>query len=102
YVRRFPGTWNGDPVVTLDWSPRRSPWEEPWEGGDEYVTVSFTSVLSTQRTAAEEAYLRDTIPELAVWLVRASVAPEGWRILRHRRVWTWRSGRVEASGDEVV
>jgi hypothetical protein len=65
------------------------------------VRVVFTSVLSTQRAEAEAEYLRDAVPALAEWLLRASTAPEGWRILEHWHYWTWSGSSIESSGDEV-
>ena len=84
----------------VHWHPRRSRWSKPWGGGDESVDVVFTSAPSEVRSEVERALLTEAVPALADWLRRASTAPEGWRILKHHRRWTWADGQVEASGDD--
>ena len=100
-IWRFVGTAKKTTYLTLSWSPLRHHWAEPWGGGDEYVTVSFTSVSSERRAEVRDLYLRRIVPELAGWLRSAATAPEGWRVLRHVRHWDWAEGVLEVSGDAV-
>jgi hypothetical protein len=100
-IWRYAGAAKGTTYFTLTWNPRRSNWGEPWGGGDEFVTVTFTSVASARRTEVRDLYLGTVLPDLAGWLRRAATAPEGWRILRHGRHWNWSEGILEVSGDEA-
>jgi hypothetical protein len=86
--------------LAVHWNPRRSWWSDPWQGGDEHVYLRFNSAPSEVRSEVERALLSDAVPALADWLKRASTAPEGWRILKHDRTWTWADGQVRASGDD--
>jgi hypothetical protein len=90
-------------TVTLNllWRPEPDWYFGSWQGGDEHVTVSFSSAPSDVRAEVEQSMLAEAIPALAEWLRRASTAPEGWRILEHFRSWTWTSGRIISSGDDV-
>ena len=96
-ISRFPGSRNAPTRVSLLWYPTGR--AQPWQGGDEFVSVGYTSVPSEHRAQAERELLAKAIPELADWLLGASRAPEGWRILPHDRVWIWEVGGVSASGD---
>src|SRR5438067_13911730 len=90
-------------AVTLwaSWRPEPGPHSSPWQGGNEHVWVAFNSAPSEVRAEVERAMLAVAVPALADWLRRAAQAPEGWRIMRHRRSWTWHDGQVTASGDDV-
>jgi hypothetical protein len=98
-IRRFVGAAKGKTYFTLSWNPQRSHWAKPWSAGDEYVSVTFTSVASDHRAEVRDIYVGTVLPDLAAWLCRASEAPEGWRILRHERHWNWSEGDLEVSGD---
>ena len=96
-ISRFPGPRTAPTKVSLLWYPTGR--AQPWQGGDEYVSVVYTSVPSEHRAQAARELLAEVIPELADWLLGASQAPEGWLILPHDRVRTWEVGGVSASGD---
>ena len=100
-IVRFVGTNTPRGHLTVLWRPRAGRvLAQGWEGGDENVLVQFSSVPTSDRPRVEQAFRRDVIPELAEWLRRASDAPEGWRILSHKRSWTWDDGAISTSGDE--
>jgi hypothetical protein len=80
-------------ILTVSWSPPGS-WGVRWEGGPETVTVWIADIAAADRFSILEAALTTAVPQLAAWLRWASDAPEGWRILRHCRVWHWTGGRI--------
>jgi hypothetical protein len=71
----------------------------PWEAGEEYVELTYSGVAAEQRVQAHDDLMTVVVPNLAQYLRRAAQAPEGWRILRHARTWTWRDGVITSAGD---
>jgi len=67
-----------------------------WEGGPETVTVWIADIAAADRFSIVEAALTSAVPQLVAWLHWASDAPEGWRILRHCRVWHWTGERINS------
>ena len=78
-------------VLTARWSPSEG-WGAPWEGGPETVTVAIADIAAAEWSSIGEAARTTAVPELVAWLRWAAGAPEGWRILRHCRVWHWTQG----------
>jgi hypothetical protein len=78
-------------ILTVRWNPSGG---GPWEGGPEAVTVAIADIAAPEWFSIGEAVRTTTVPELVAWLRWAAGAPEGWRILRHCRVWHWTDGRI--------
>jgi len=72
----------------VDWDPETR-YRGSWQGGDEYVLIGVHDVASGDRARIQRALLRTAVPDLVTWLRDAAVAPEGWRLLRHRCSWAW-------------
>jgi hypothetical protein len=80
-------------ILTVRWNPSGG-WGGPWEGGPEAVTVAIADIAAAEWFSIGEAARTTAVPELVAWLRWAACAPEGWRILRHCRVWHWTQGRT--------
>src|ERR1700722_13002277 len=105
---------SGGAEMTVRWHPGRPGYLAGWGGGPKCVELSFPTVASSERAAAERALVIEALPALANSLRCApmrsdalrcapmrSDAPEGWKVLLHHRTWTWNGERVEESGDDV-
>jgi hypothetical protein len=64
------------------------------------VSITIHDVSSDERAAVERALISLAIPEVVEWLRRAAVAPEGWKILQHRRSWRWSDGALTTGHDD--
>jgi hypothetical protein len=87
-------------VLVVTWGPEPSPYFDYWNAGEEDVQVSMPDVASEERAAIERQLCRVAVPELIEWLRFAGTAPDGWRLLRHRRSWCWRDGGIVVGIDE--
>ncbi len=85
-------------VMAVEWSPIAG-WRPSWGGGSEHVWAYVCDVASDERAVIESAFRNSALPDLVNWLRFASTAPEGWRVLRHRRVWRWSDGALVADDD---
>jgi hypothetical protein len=64
------------------------------------VSITIHDVASEERAAVQGALVSTAVPEIVEWLRRAATAPEGWKILQHRRSWRWSDGELTLGEDD--
>jgi hypothetical protein len=87
-------------VLACGWYPQSSRFREGEMVLDKEVAdVWVYDVPSTDRPAVHDALIEQALPELKKWLDSLPNRGDGWRLLKHRLLWTWQAGALAVTDD---